>query len=134
MDACAKHLEYAAREYLLDGGESNKSVVEQTLEVMDRMTVSPEYCAFSKDGKEVAFLFARFYDQYTKYRRDHAIYGECLPYNQFIKQLKKSDLFVGYKTARIGHGTPKAYVLNYELIRQRCDVTGFLGTDVPPLQ
>lgn len=134
LDACAKHLEYAAREYLLDGGESNKSVVEQTLEVMDRMTVSPEYCAFSKDGKEVAFLFARFYDQYTKYRRDHAIYGECLPYNQFIKQLKKSDLFVGYKTARIGHGTPKAYVLNYELIRQRCDVTGFLGTDVPPLQ
>ena len=134
MDACAKHLEYAAREYLLDGGESNKSVVEQTLEVMVRMTVSPEYCAFSKDGKEVAFLFARFYDQYTKYRRDHAIYGECLPYNQFIKQLKKTDLFVGYKTARIGHGTPKAYVLNYELIRQRCDVTGFLGTDVPPLQ
>ena len=134
MDACAKHLVYAAREYLLDGGESNKSVVEQTLEVMDRMTVSPEYCAFSKDGKEVAFLFARFYDQYTKYRRDHAIYGECLPYNQFIKQLKKSDLFVGYKTARIGPGTPKAYVLNYELIRQRCDVTGFLGTDVPPLQ
>ena len=134
MDACTKHLVYAAREYLLDGGESNKSVVEQTLEVMDRMTVSPEYCAFSKDGKEVAFLFARFYDQYTKYRRDHAIYGECLPYNQFIKQLKKSDLFVGYKTARIGHGTPKAYVLNYELIRQRCDVTGFLGTDVPPLQ
>lgn len=133
LDACTKHLEYAAREYLLDGGESNKSVVEQTLEVMDRMTVSPEYCAFSKDGKEVAFLFARFYDQYTKYRRDHAIYGECLPYNQFIKQLKKSDLFVGYKTARIGHGTPKAYVLNYELIRQRCDVTGFLGTDVPPL-
>ena len=134
MDACTKHLEYAAREYLLDGGESNKSVVEQTLEVMDRMTVSPEYCAFSKDGKEVAFLFARFYDQYTKYRRDHAIYGECLPYNQFIKQVKKSDLFVGYKTARIGPGTPKAYVLNYELIRQRCDVTGFLGTDVPPLQ
>ena len=134
MDACAKHLVYAAREYLLDGGESNKSVVEQTLEVMDRMTVSPEYCAFSKDGKEVAFLFARFYDQYTKYRRDHAIYGECLPYNQFIKQVKKSDLFVGYKTARIGPGTPKAYVLNYELIRQRCDVTGFLGTDVPPLQ
>ncbi len=134
LDACAKHLAYAAREYLLDGGESNKSVVEQTLEVMDRMTVSPEYCAFSKDGKEVAFLFARFYDQYTKYRRDHAIYGECLPYNQFIKQVKKSDLFVGYKTARIGPGTPKAYVLNYELIRQRCDVTGFLGTDVPPLQ
>ena len=128
-----KHMEYAVREYLLDGGDTNKSIIEQTLEVMDRMTVSAEHCAFSKDGKEVAFLFTRFYDQYTKYRRDHAIYGECLSYNQFVKQLKKSDLFLAFKTVRIGSGTPKAYVLDYELIQQRCNVSGFLGTDVPPL-
>lgn len=134
MDACVKHMEYAAREYLLDGGDANKSIIEQTLEIMDRMTLNEEYCTFSKDGKEVAFLFARFYDQYTKYRRDHAIYGECLPYNQFIKQLKKSDLFLAFKTVRMGSGTPKAYVLDYELIQQRCNVSGFLGTDVPPLR
>ena len=133
IDACVKHMEYAVREYLLDGGDANKSVIEQTLEVMDRMTVSAEHCAFSKDGKEVAFLFARFYDQYTKYRRDHAIYGECLSYNQFVKQLKKSDLFLAFKTVRIGSATPKAYVLDYEMIQQRCNVSGFLGTDVPPL-
>ena len=133
MDACIKHMEYAVREYLLDGGDTNKSIIEQTLEVMDRMTVSAEHCALSKDGKEVAFLFPRFYDQYTKYRRDHAIYGECLSYNQFVKQLKKSDLFLAFKTVRIGGGTPKAYVLDYGLIRQRCNVSGFLGTDVPPL-
>lgn len=133
VDACVKHMEYAVREYLLDGGDTNKSIIEQTLEVMDRMTVSAEHCAFSKDGKEVAFLFTRFYDQYTKYRRDHAIYGECLSYNQFVKQLKKSDLFLAFKTVRIGGGTPKAYVLDYELIQQRCNVSGFLGTDVPPL-
>lgn len=133
MDACVRHLEYAVREYLLDGGDANKSIIEQTLEVMDRMTVCPDHCGFSKDGKEVGFLFSRFYDQYTKYRRDHAIYGECLPYNQFIKQLKKSDLFIAYKSFRIGGGTPKAYVLDYDLIRRRCDVSGFLGTDVPPL-
>ncbi|HML45696.1 MAG TPA: DNA primase, partial [Clostridia bacterium] len=65
VEACVKHMEYAVREYLLDGGDANKSIIEQTLEVMDRMTVSEEHCAFSKDGKEVAFLFARFYDQYT---------------------------------------------------------------------
>ena len=133
VDACIRHMEYAVREYLLDGGDTNKSIIEQTLEVMDRMTVSAEHCAFSKDGKEVAFLFARFYDQYTKYRRDHAIYGECLSYNQFVKQLKKSDLFLAFKTVRFCGGTPKAYVLDYELIRQRCNVSGFLGTDVPPL-
>ena len=133
VDAYIKHMEYAVREYLLDGGDANKSIIEQTLEVMDRMTVSQEHCAFSKDGKEVAFLFSRFYDEYTKYRRDHAIYGECLPYGQFIKQLKKSDLFLAFKTFRIGGGTPKAFVLDYELIQKRCDVSGFLGTDVPPL-
>ena len=70
------------------------------------MTVCHDHCGYSKDGKEIGFLFARFYDQYTKYRRDHAIYGECLPYNQFIKQLKKSDLFIAYKSFRIGGGTP----------------------------
>lgn len=133
IDACVRHMEYAVREYLLDGGDANKSIIEQTLEVMDRMTICPDHCGFSKDGKEVGFLFARFYDQYTKYRRDHAIYGECLPYNQFIKQLKKSDLFIAYKSFRIGGGTPKAYVLDYELVRRRCDVSGFLGTDVSPL-
>ena len=133
VDACVKQMEYAVREYLLDGGDANKSVIEQTLEVMDRMTVSQEYCAFSKDGREVAFLFSRFYDEYTKYRRDHAIYGECLPYGQFIKQLKKSDLFMAFRTFRIGGGTPKAFVLDYELIQKRCDVSGFLGTDVRPL-
>lgn len=133
VDACVKYMEYGVREYLLDGGDANKSIIERTLEVMDRMTVSQEHCAFSKDRKEVAFLFSRFYDEYTKYRRDHAIYGECLPYDQFIKQLKKSDLFLAFKTFRIGGGTPKAYVLDYELIQKRCNVSGFLGTDVPPL-
>ena len=69
----------------------NKSIIEQTLEVMDRMTVSAEHCAVSKDGKEIAFLFARFYDQYNESTgATHAISGECLPYNQFVKQLKKS--------------------------------------------
>jgi hypothetical protein len=33
LDACGRYIEYAAKEYLLDGGTSNKSVVEQTLEI-----------------------------------------------------------------------------------------------------
>lgn len=40
MDACERYLVIATREYLLDGGETNKSVVEQTLEIMDRMGLS----------------------------------------------------------------------------------------------
>ena len=132
MDACAKHLAYAAREYLLDGGESNKSVVEQTLEVMDRMGLNEDECRILDDGN-VALYFKGFYDRYTQYRREHAIMGECLPYAQFMKQLRKSDLYTCDRTVRMGDVRKKTVLLNYALLRQRCDVDGFLGTQIEPL-
>ena len=132
MDACAKHLVYAAREYLLDGGESNKSVVEQTLEVMDRMGLNEDECR-RLDGDVIALHVKGFYDRYTQYRREHAIMGECLPYAQFMKQLRKSDLYLETRNVRIGEDQRKAVLLNYALLRQRCDVDGFLKSQVEPL-
>ena len=132
MDACAKHLAYAAREYLLDGGESNKSVVEQTLEVMDRMGLNEDECR-RLDGDVIALHVKGFYDRYTQYRREHAIMGECLPYAQFMKQLRKSDLYLETRNVRIGEEQRKAVLLNYALLRQRCDVDGFLKSQVEPL-
>lgn len=134
LDGCARYLNYAAREYLLDGSAVNKSVVEHSLEVMDRMGLD-EKSEFRvmDDGTLIAFRFQKFYDRYTKYRRDHAITGECLSYEQFKKQLKNSDLYVDYKNVRFESGAAKATILNYALLRQRCDITGFFGTDVPPL-
>lgn len=131
-DACIAHLEYGVREYLLDGGESNKSVVELSLEVIDRMGLTCDECKTLPNGN-IAIHFRGIYDRYTAYRRDHAIVGECLPYAQFMKQLRKSDLYVETKVIRFGDDTKKAVVLNYPLIRKRCDIEGFIHAQIEPL-
>ncbi|MBQ3158025.1 MAG: DNA primase, partial [Clostridia bacterium] len=132
MDACVSYMEYGVREYLLDGGNSNKSVVELTLEVIDRMGLTADEFRTTKDGY-AAFHFRGFYDRYTQYRRDHAILGECLPYTQFMKQLRKSDLYVGDRAVMFADTSRKAVLLNYDLLRQRCDIEGFLQSQVEPL-
>lgn len=129
LDVCAKHLEHAVCEYLLDGGESNKSIVEQTLEVMDRMGLNEDQCRIMDDGT-IALHFRSFYDEYTRYRRDHAILGESLTYAQFMKQLRKSDLFVETKPMRFADVVKKVVVLNYELLQKRCDVEGFVRPQI----
>ena len=57
----------------------------------------------------------------------------CLPYAQFMKQLRKSDLYLETRNVRIGEDQRKAVLLNYALLRQRCDVDGFLKSQVEPL-
>lgn len=134
LDGCARHLQYAAREYLLDGGDSNKSVVEQTLEVIDRMGLDPDTCKELDGGALIAIHFKSVYDRLTKYRRDHAIMGECLSYSQFMRQLRRSDLYVDDRAVRLGNENRKAVVLNYRLLLQRCDISGFMNTEVMPLR
>ncbi|HQK34854.1 MAG TPA: hypothetical protein PK074_09025, partial [Spirochaetales bacterium] len=94
-ETCRKYLEYAAKEYLLDGGTYNRSIVEQTLEVMSRMGLDPksEY-AICDEGRVLALWLNHVYDRYTKYRKDYAIVGETLTYAQFKKQLQHSDYFL----------------------------------------
>jgi len=81
----------------------------------------------------VAIYFKLCYDRYTQYRRDHAIVGECLEYAQFLKQLRQSDLFVAYKPVRISGMLKRAYVLDYEEIQKRCDITSFDPTTPEPI-
>ena len=133
--ACQKYLEFAAKEYLLDGNTSNKSVVEQTLEIMSRMGLDPksEYC-ISEDGKVLALWLNHVYDRYTKYRKDYAIVGEILTYAQFKKQLKHCDFFIDSNVQkRMGSENRKVWLLNYEILKSRCDVSGFEITDIDPL-
>ena len=134
-EACRKYIEYAAREYLLDGGTYNKSIVEQTLEIMSRMGLDPktEYVILD-DGKVLALWLNHVYDAYTKYRKDYAIVGETLSYAQFKKQLQHSDFFIESNVQkRIGSDNRKVWTLNYELLKARCDVSGFEITEVEPL-
>ena len=133
LDGCAKYMEYAAREYLLDGGNSNKSIVETTLEVIDRMGLTADECRILEDGN-VAIWFKGIYDRYTQYRRDHAILGECLPYGQFMKQLRKSDLYICDRTVMLGDNRRKGTILDYGTLKHRCDVDGFLQAQIEPLR
>ena len=97
------------------------------------MGLTADECRMLEDGN-VAIWFKGIYDRYTQYRRDHAILGECLPYGQFMKQLRKSDLFIEGKVIQIGEDVKRGTILNYPLLRQRCDVDGFLHTHVEPLR
>jgi hypothetical protein len=66
-NSCLQYLGFAAREYLLDGGTSNRGVVEQSLEIMARMGL-----AYGFDWKplendtQVAINLKRCYDRFTK--------------------------------------------------------------------
>ncbi|NLX82906.1 MAG: DNA-binding protein [Clostridiales bacterium] len=134
-EACRKYLEHAVKEYLLDGSTGNKSVVEQAFEVMSRMGLDPNSeFRITEDGKVLALWLAHVYDRYTKYRKDYAIVGETLSYAQFKRQLMHSDLFLGNNVpVRIGGDLRKVWTINFELLKSRCDVSGFEITEVEPL-
>ncbi len=135
LEHCTKYIEYAAKEYLLDGGLSNKSVVEQTLEIMSRMGLDPKSEFTICDGGTVlALRLNPIYDKYTKYRKDYAVVGETLTYAQFKKQLTHSDYFLESNVQkRIGSENRRVWTLNYELLKARCDVSGFEITEIEPL-
>lgn len=135
MDACVRFSETAVRSYLLDGSTNNQSIVEQTFEIMARMGLCPEVdYTFDDTGKLLYLRLSHVYDLYTKYRRDYAVVGEVLPYSQFKKQLMHSDLFVQANVQkRIGTESRKAWIVDYALLRTRCDVAGFEEGRVVPL-
>lgn len=132
LEECAKFLGFGVHEYLLDGGESNKTVVEQTLEVFDRMKLGPEVVHLSEDGKELGLYIKDIYDLFTQYVKDHAVDGERLTKAEFIRQLKQTEFYLGSKSVRFTDRVKQAHVLDYTILRQRCDVSGF-GEMPPPL-
>ena len=74
------------------------------------------------------------YDLYTKYRKDYAIVGEVLTYAQFKKQLQHSEYFIAYnQQRRIGSENRKCWIINYDILKKNCDVSGFEGTEILPL-
>ena len=89
-DFCENWLQIGTFDYLLEGRVSNKTVVEQSLEIMDRMGLAEDECRFLDDGKLVALHVKGFYDRFTRYIRENAITTEHLQYNQFMKQDRKS--------------------------------------------
>ena len=130
-EACVNHIEYAARNYLLDGG-ANRSIVEQTFEVMSRMRLKPGVDYAFENGHDIMCIkLCDVYDRYTKYRRECAIVGEVLPYNQFKKQLAHSQYFIAAnQQKRLDRVTnQKAWVINFAVLSRKCDVEGFIRAE-----
>lgn len=139
-EECIEHLIYAAKVYLLEGGVNNKSIIEKSLEIMARMDLDPnaDY-AFTNDGKHLAIRINQIYDKFTKYRKDHAINGECLSLQDFKNHLSLCDFYI-QNDLRIYFGKEgekkkqqRSWLLDYELLKSRCDISGFEITDVNPL-
>ena len=133
MDICTKYMEFAAKDYLLDGGTNNQSIVEQTFEIMARMKLDPKVYYKIDSGKLYLWL-TPVYDLYTKYRKDYAIVGEVLTYAQFKKQLQHSEYFIASNQQKfIGTENHKCWVIDYDLLRKNCDISGFEVTEIEPL-
>ena len=123
--SCIAHLESAAKNYLLDGSVHNRSVVEETLEIMARMPYGLGFTTRIEKGK-LYLCLSRLYDLYTKYRKECAITGEVLELKQFQKQLEHSEYFIQKNAQKYFGGTNhKCWVIDYSLLQKRCDVTGF---------
>jgi len=132
LDDCANHLIYSVREYLLSGSTHNKTLVEQTFEVMSRMGLKAgKDFIFDSGGRHICFRsFRKIYDRYTKYRKDYAVWGEVLRVGDFYKQLTFSKYYVSKdKEVRIGGKVCRVWVVDFEKLQQSCDVSGFLETE-----
>jgi len=88
-------IEKGAYEDLLDSGSSNKTVIEQNFETMNRMAANNEllrnidYDAIrDSDGDLVLRLnYTSFYDRFVKYCREYNVTHEVMPLSSFKKQL-----------------------------------------------
>ena len=131
LEPCAKYLEYGAHEYLLDGGTSNKSVVEQTFEVMSRMGLSEgiDY-DFTDDMAGLYIKIAKIYDRYTGYRKEYAVIGEVLTYSQFRKQLMHSDIMIQSNVQHKFKGKKSSREITTALFLLRCLEVGLSLSDL----
>ena len=95
MKEIISSIERGAYEDLLDGGSSNKTVIEQNFETMNRMAANNELlrnidydAVLDLDGDFVLRLnYTSFYDRFVKYCREHNVTHEVLPLSSFKKQL-----------------------------------------------
>lgn len=132
----------AVRDYTLENGKS-KSIIEHTLEIMDRMCPevirNEHHIKLTADGKRVGFNFKRIYDPFTQYIRVNNIDAERLTYAAFTAQFRKKSYFTDYSNARMDDGTgnrqmAQCFFADAELLREACDINNILTTVgyVPP--
>lgn len=116
---------------LLGENSSSKSVIDQTLEVFDRMAENGllveniDYTIVK--GSHLALRVNKFYDKFTKYVGDCRIEMEVLPQSQFTTQLRHASYFKNYDNARFSKyengiataDSQKAYLLSIDALKQK---------------
>lgn len=126
LSDCTSKLQYAVEEYLLDGSKHNKSIVEETLELMSHMDLDPTVRDLSKT-KDILYLKINdIYPQFQKYHRECCFENEILTFTDFRKQLKNSDICLNINKQHSFVGVNKKCVaIDYKKLLERCDVSGF---------
>lgn len=133
----------AAGEDLLDNNIASRSVIEDSLETLNRMAVNGELddgVDFDSSKKVDGELCLRlnytvFYDRFIKYCKDYNVSHEVLSLNSFKKQLQKMDYCLYYNKPmsfkRWGYNskeyrTCRAAVLSIEKLKEKNLDVGFL--------
>ena len=132
MDACADYIQSAVKKFMLDGGTHNKTILDETFEIMARMRCESYWqLVRSQNGqRELRMRLGELYDYYTRYRREHGIGGEVLSLSDFKKQLRHSEIYMNNGTAKICGETRHCWIVDYDKLAERCDVDGFLGKEM----
>ena len=130
----------AVFENIMDGEGNTKSIVDQYIEVMDRMVgkgiLRSGYSYQLIDGNEkLALDITSIYDDFTKYVSEYKIPIEMMGDRQFKKQLQKMSYFVSkdnavwfsYNTLHGKEGkTKRPYVLSVRELSSKLDISNFL--------
>ncbi len=117
------------KDFMLSGGMYNKTVVDKTIEVFDRMgslySSGVHYKAMDK-GNFIAFNIKGMYDSFTKYVKEHSIAMEVLTYEMFIKQLQQKDYYKIYKNVSYATGQAKSFVVDTRKLSACADIGNLL--------
>lgn len=138
-----KEINASALEDLLDNNSCSKSVIEDTLETLNRMAANDQLVKnvdfdISKENNGEVTLrlnYTMFYDRFIKYCKDYNVSHEILSLNSFKKQLRKMDYCLSYnkpvcfRKSRYelkDFKTSRAAVLSIEKLKGRNLELGFL--------
>ena len=130
---CVQYLQDAVKDFLLDGGLTNKSVLLESFEIMSRMPLQKkqdfDITTDRNSGKRTLYINSTtVYDSFTKYKKDHSIPGEVLSRDEFIRQLKRTDYLTDIsRQHKLSGKNIRCWALDYDLLSKKCDVEGFLS-------
>jgi len=148
LDQCYLKEEELYNLFINQKEEKTKSIVENTLEIYDRVGNLEKGWHFdiknTKDGECFVLDVKNTYDKVKKYCAEHKIDDEILTRQQFTKQLMNSKYFVKYSNCkmRVAYDSiadseekkdsmvaKKVYFLNYKMMKEELEMYYLIKCD-----